>query len=257
MSELGRRTRLNRIFSHASGRILAVAADHMINYPVGMPDGLRRIEETIARIVDGRPNSITVNKGVATRCLIRFAGRVPFIVQQMALTPGRPGYADHADVEEVVAMGADAIAVSIFVKDEGELANLKRLSATVREAERFGLPVIPHIYPLTTRDGQRVPSNAPEDIFYAVRVGLEMGADVVKVPYTGDPKSFGDIVSATPIPIVTSGGPKCDTLDQAVAMLRDVVRSGAAGSAVGRNVWGFDDIPGAIALLKDALGIGG
>ncbi len=255
MSSVGKKIRLNRIFSDPSGRILAIAADHMINYPIGMPEGLRRIEETIKQIAEGKPSSITLNKGVAMRCSQHFAGRVPLIVQQMALTAGRPGYADHAQVEEVVAMGGDAIAVSILVKCEGELANMKRLSDTVREAERFGLPVIPHIYPIVPKDGAPSVSDAPEDIAYAVRVGLEMGADVVKVPYTGDVASFGDIVSVTPIPVVTAGGPKCETLDEAVKMLRDVARSGSAGSTVGRNVWGFPDIPGAIQQLKEALGM--
>ena len=253
MSTLGKQIRLNRIFRDPSGRILAIAADHMINYAVGMPEGLRRIEETVRLILESGPSSITLNKGIAMRCLGALAGRIPLIIQQMALTPGRHGYTDHADVEEVVAMGGDAIAVAMFVKDNSELENMKRLSTTVREAERFGLPVIPHIYPIVPRDGVPSVSNTPEDIAYAVRVGLEMGADVVKVPYTGDPVSFGQIVSVTPIPVVTAGGPKCETVDEAVAMMRDVVKSGAAGTTIGRNVWGFPDIPGTIARFKEAL----
>ncbi|HOZ45873.1 MAG TPA: aldolase [Candidatus Hydrogenedentes bacterium] len=255
MSTLGKRVHLNRIFSHPSGRILAVAADHMINYAVGMPEGLRHIEQTIAEIVEGRPSSITVNKGIALRCMERFAGRVPFIVQQMALTLRFPGFAAHVEVEEAVAMGADAIAVSIFVKSDAELETMKRLATTVREAERFGLPVIPHIYPLVMKDGVPSVSNTPEDVFYAVRVGLEMGADVIKAPYTGDPASFGDIVSVTPVPVVTAGGPQCNTLEEAEAMFRDVARSGAAGTTVGRNAWGFSDIPRTIRRLKAALGM--
>lgn len=253
MSAVGKQIRLKRIFSDPSGRILSVAVDHMINYAVGMPEGLRRIEETVGLIAEAKPSSITLNKGVAMRCWKQFGGRLPLIVQQMALTPGRRGFADHADVEEVVAMGADAIALAMFVKNEDELAYMKRLSQTVREAERFGLPVIPHIYPIVPKDGVPSISNTPEDVAYAVRVGFEMGADVVKAPYTGDAASFGDIVSLTPIPVVTAGGPKCETLDDAAAMMRDVVRSGAAGSTVGRNVWGFPNIKEAVHQLKLAL----
>lgn len=256
MPSLGKTVRLNRIFSHPSGRILAVAADHMINYPSGrLPDPLQNIEATIAKIIEGRPNSLTVNKGVAIRCLGKLAGRVPLIIQQMALGPDRIGLADHASAEEVVALGADAIACSIFVRREDELANLKQLSVTVREAERFGLPVIPHIYPLVKTDAGYVVSKDPDDLFYAARCGVEMGADVVKVPYTGDVASYAHIVRATPIPIVASGGPKCETLEEAEAMLREVAQSGAAGSTVGRNAWGFPDIPAAIHRLKAALGV--
>jgi class I fructose-bisphosphate aldolase len=80
-----------------------------------------------------------------------------------------------------------------------------------------------------------------------------MGADVLKVPFTGDAASFRDIVSVTPVPVVTAGGPKCETLEDAVSMVREVVRSGAAGSTIGRNVWGFNDIAQAVASLKTAM----
>lgn len=255
MSALGKQVHLNRIFSHPSGRILAVAADHMINYRGGIPAGLRQIEDTIRQIAEGRPSSITLNKGVAMRCGSMFAGRIPLIIQQTALTPDRPGFADHVEVEEAVALGADAIAVAVLVKCEGDLDNLKRLATTVREAERYGLPVITHIYPIAVKDGVAGVSTAPEDVFYAVRAGLEMGADVIKAPYTGDSETYRDIVAATPVPVVTAGGPKCDSLEEAVAMMHGVVKSGAAGSTVGRNVWGFPNIPETIRQLKAALEI--
>lgn len=130
---------------------------------------------------------------------------------------------------------------------------MRHLAAVVREAERYGLPVIPHIYPLSSAEELRAITHEPEDIFYAVRMGLEMGADVIKVPYTGDVASFRDIVSVAPVPVVTAGGPKCETLEEAAAMVSDVARTGAAGATIGRNVWGFHDIPGAIRRLKQAL----
>lgn len=253
MSELGKQVRLNRIFSHPSGRMLGIAVDHMINYPIGMPRGLRDIEVTVRKIVEGRPSSITLNKGVAMRCFKELAGRAPFIVQQMAI-PLRAGfdYADHTTPEEVVAMGGDAIAVSFFVKCPRELEYIKHLGQVVREAERFGLPVVPHIYPLEEGDPLAV-SRKAEDLYYAARVGFELGADLLKIPYTGDKASFADIVNSIPVRIVTAGGPKCETIEEAEAMMRDVAASGAAGATVGRNVWGFSDIPEAVARLKGAL----
>jgi DhnA family fructose-bisphosphate aldolase class Ia len=193
-----------------------------------------------------------MNKGAAMRFMPEHAGAVPFIVQQMALRPELPAFADHASVEEAVALGADAIAVAMFLKSEHEIAYIRHLSAVVREAERFGLPVIPHIYPLSSGDEKAAITHAPEDIFYCVRMGLEMGADVIKVPYTGDVASFRDIVSICPVPVVAAGGPSCPTLEDAVTMMREVAESGAKGATVGRNVWGFEDIPKAIGALKAA-----
>ncbi|HNR29642.1 MAG TPA: aldolase [Candidatus Hydrogenedentes bacterium] len=252
MSDLGKRIRLNRIFSHPSGRILSVAVDHLINYPTGLPQGLRTMDHTLREIVRGRPSALTMNKGIATRYGGLFAGITPLIVQSMALRPEEPDFADTATVEEVVALGADAIAVSMFVHGPFEIRYLRHLSAVVREAERYGMPVIPHIYPLTSGDERHAVAHDAEAVFYAVRAGLEMGADVIKVPYTGDPASFRDITAVTPVPVVCAGGPRCDTLDEADRMVRAVVAAGAAGATVGRNVWGFADIPAAIARLKAA-----
>ena len=40
---VGKLVRMNRIFSHSSGRLCSVAVDHFIGYGHGLPDGLRRI----------------------------------------------------------------------------------------------------------------------------------------------------------------------------------------------------------------------
>ena len=253
MSFLGKQTHLNRIFRHASGRVLTVAVDHMINYPVGLPQALRTIETTLDRIVAGAPDAITMNKGIAKRLMPKHAGRVPFIVQSMALRTDESFFAEQATAEEVLAMGADAIAVAMFVHCEMEIEYIHHLTKVVREAEPLGLPVIPHIYPLSSGDEKHAVVHDPEAIYYAVRVGLEAGADVIKVPFTGDAASFRDIVSATPAPIVTAGGPKCETLEEAEQMVRDVVASGAAGATIGRNVWGFSDPEAAVRRLSATM----
>ena len=252
-SSLGKQTRLNRIFSHPSGRMLGVAVDHLMNYPDGLPQGLKPIAETLRLIVEGGPSTLTMNKGTALRCMAPYAGKIPFIVQSMAMRADSDTYASHATVEEAVAMGADAIAVAMFVGNELELDYAQHLGDVVREAEPFGLPVIPHIYPLARGGSFHKVRHDAEHVFYAVRVGMEMGADVIKVPFTGDVASFRDIVNATPVPLVAAGGPKSETLEDAVAMLRAVAQSGAAGATVGRNVWGFEDIPEAVRQLRAAL----
>lgn len=253
MSSLGKQTRLNRIFSHPSGRILTVAVDHLINYPIGLPEGLRTMGKTLDAVVAGQPHAITMNKGVAMRFMPAHAGRVPFIIQSMALRPEWTEFAWTAHVEEVIAMGADAIAVAMFLKGKNEIQYVDHLARVVRESEQYGLPVIPHIYPVSSGDEKTSITHDPEDIFYAVRMGLEQGADVIKVPYTGDEASFRDIIAETPVPVVAAGGPKCETLEEAVVMMAAIARTGASGATVGRNVWEFPDIPEAIRKLTAAM----
>lgn len=253
MTTLGKATRLQRILAGGERKVLTVAVDHMINYPIGFPAGLRSMEHTLAQIVEGGADAVTMNKGIAMRYMAPHAGRIPLIIQSMALRPGEPDFADTATVEEVIGLGADAIAVAMFVYCDEEMAYLRHLSAVVREASRFGLPVIPHIYPLESGDEKHTVVHDPEHIHYAARAGLEMGADLIKVPYTGDVASFRDIVADIHAPVVAAGGPRCATLDEAAAMARDIGKSGAAGATMGRNVWEFPEIPYAIECLKQAI----
>lgn len=253
MSALGKKTRLNRIFSHPSGRIMSVAIDHLINYPIGLPEGLRDIQNTIDKIVEGRPSAITMNKGIAMHCMPKHAGKVPFIIQQVAVRADGSCFFANSTVEEVAEMGADAIAVAIIIKNATEAVQMKHLSQVVSQSEKYGLPVIAHIYPVGAEGENPSISNLAEDVFFATRIGIEMGVDVVKVPYTGDVSSYRDIISASPIPVVAAGGPKANTLEEAVAMMKEIAQTGASGATVGRNVWGFHDVPMAIRELQKAM----
>ena len=251
MTELGKQVRLNRLFSDPSGRLCSVAVDHFIGYQDGLPEGLRNLPAAIEAVVAGRPDAVTMHKGVAVSCWGRFAGQVPLIMQSVA---GRPD--DSADEcitrpEDAVRIGADAYAHCVFVCGPTEGAHLHRASQMIQEAEAVSMPVIVHTYPRRySPDGTVAISHEPEHIAWAVRCAIELGADVIKTPYTGDPDSFGQIVRDSPIPVVAAGGPRAETLDEALEMAAGVVASGAQGITVGRNVWGFDDITAAVKAFK-------
>ena len=61
----GKLVRMNRLFSHASGRLCSAAVDHFIGYGQGLPDGLRHIRQTLAAVVAARPDAVTMHKGIA------------------------------------------------------------------------------------------------------------------------------------------------------------------------------------------------
>jgi class I fructose-bisphosphate aldolase len=136
-------------------------------------------------------------------------------------------------------LGADAIAVSMYVRGAAEIDNLRMLADSVKKASQLGLPVITHVYPRCFKaDGTPYISTEPEDIAWAVRCGLEAGADIVKVPYCGDVKAYRQIVQDCSVPIVAAGGPKTETMLEALQMVKEVVEAGARGATVGRNIWG-------------------
>jgi class I fructose-bisphosphate aldolase len=240
---IGKKIRMQRLFSHASGNFLSVALDHFIGYDLGLPPGLRQVKNTLDKLVESKPDAVTLNKGIILSCWAPHAGKVPLIAQSVVCRPDIPHIQQLVNPEEAVKFGADAIAVSMFVRGVNEIDNLKVLAETVRAAAQFDLPVITHVYPRKfTSDNKPYISNEPEDIAWAVRSAVECGVDVVKVPYCGDVSAYRQIVQDCPIPLVAAGGPATNTFKEALQVMADVIAAGAKGATVGRNIWGSEQV---------------
>ncbi len=251
---LGKTVRLNRLFRHPSGRYCCIAVDHFIGYQDGLPPGLRDLRETLAAVVAGEPDAVTMHKGAALNCWGPFAGRVPLIVQSLLARPDDSANEAVASPEDAVRLGADAFATCAFVRGPTEAAYLRRVADCVRQGEHWEMPVILHVYPrVYAGDGPPRISFEPEHIAWAVRCGVELGVDVIKVPYCGDPDAYAQIVRACPPPLVAAGGPRADRLESALALARAVVGCGARGLTIGRNVWGFGATTAAVRMFKAVI----
>jgi len=249
---------MNRLFSHASGRLCSVAVDHFINYGEGLPPGLRHLRATLAAVVAGQPDAVTMHKGIAASFWTAHAGRVPFILQSSAIRPDDQAREQIAEPADAVRLGADGFAIAAFVRGPTEAAYLRTVADCVRQATAFEMPVICHIYPRNlTGDKTSFPSGtisfAPEDIAWAVRCAVEVGVDVVKTPYCGDVQAYAQIVADCPVPLVAAGGPKAESLRAALEMVAQVVRSGARGATIGRNIWGFEHVEAAVRAFKAVI----
>jgi len=249
---IGKKTRLHRLFSHPSGRLCSVAVDHFIGYGQGLPVGLRQICRTLEAIVAGKPDAITMHKGIAASAWEPYAGKAPLILQGIIGRPDDSAFELIAEPSDAICLGADAFAVAVFVRGTTEAAYLRILAECVRKATRFDLPVIGHIYPRDFSDTPKI-VHEPEQVAWAVRCGLECGVDVIKTPYCGDVKAFSEIVSDCPVPVVAAGGPKAEKIETALQMAHEVVQSGAKGATIGRNIWGFPQITKAVRVFKAVI----
>lgn len=250
--DLAKRIRLNRIFSHPSGRLCSVAVDHFIGYQKGLPKGLVNVPEALHQLMTGHPDAVTMLKGMAKSAWEPYAGTVPLIIQAVTFTADERVIEWAATPEEALRLGADAVAVSLGVYGPNEGKFLSLLTKAVESADRIGLPVIAHIYPRDFSKGATVVHD-PESIMWAVRCGIESGADVIKVPFTGDAASFRDIIATSPVPVVAAGGPKCDDLFSALELMVKIVESGARGATIGRNVWGSPDPTRSLIALRGVI----
>lgn len=160
-------------------------------------------------------------------------------------------------LENALELGATAVGYTVYSGSKYEDEMQKEFSQIIREAHSRGIPVIGWMYPrgkslfdrrsasktlkiaLEEQEKTNLPiDQTPSIVAYGARIGLELGADIVKVKYTGSPDSFRWVVqSAFPTKVVMSGGPITKTDDEFLSMVKDVLTAGAVGIAVGRNIW--------------------
>jgi len=154
-------------------------------------------------------------------------------------------------VNEAKRLGATAVGYTVYIGSAYEAKMMEEFSRIEDEAHEAGMLVTMWAYP---RGKKIIGKETDKDIVaYGARLALEMGADFVKVPYTGDTDSFSWVVkSAGTTGVLVQGGKKT-TLDIFLAQVDDAIKAGAMGAAVGRNVWQSDDPIGISKKLAEIV----
>ena len=82
---------------------------------------------------------------------------------------------------------------------------------------------------------------------------MELNADFVKVPYTGDIESFSWVVkTAGKTGVLAQGGKKTDA-NSFISEAEEIMKAGAKGMAVGRNIWQDEDPSRVSKRLSDVV----
>jgi DhnA family fructose-bisphosphate aldolase class Ia len=225
----GKRRRARR-FMAADGRCLLVAVDHAAYMGAGPPLA------SIAACAAGQPDGVLATWHTARR----YADELADIGVSAVLYR-----AEHA-----VALGADAVVILAFPGAPDEDRSLTRLGRLCAECEQLGLPVMAEMIP---GGWGRAVEWSVDNVRAAARIGVELGADIIKTVCPGPADTFAAVVEGCPAPVVALGGPKVDSEDEVVQLARGVIEAGAAGVAFGRNVWGSADPAKLIARLHDAV----
>ena len=121
-------------------------------------------------------------------------------------------------MEEAIALGADAVSIHINLGSPNESKMLEIGANVARDCTRWGMPLLTMIYPR----GKGIDSFSPQSVGHAVRVAEELGADMIKTNYPGDPEAFRKIVKACSVPVFIAGGEKTGDLES-LKIIRDAV----------------------------------
>ncbi|MGD9662878.1 MAG: 2-amino-3,7-dideoxy-D-threo-hept-6-ulosonate synthase [Porticoccaceae bacterium] len=236
---IGKSIRLERIVNRDTGRCIIVPLDHGVS--VGPIAGLTDVRDTVTSIVEGGANAVLMHKGLVPcghRARGRDIGLVVHLSASTNLSPFPGAKTLVCSVEEAIQLGADAVSLHLNLGDESERDMLAGMGQVTREAAHWGIPVLAMVY----GRGPKIASEFdPEVVAHCARAGMELGADLVKVPYTGDPESFARVVEGSCVPVVIAGGPKTPTTRAFLQMVHDSVQAGGSGLSVGRNIFQHKD----------------
>lgn len=236
---IGKNIRIERIINRESKRTVIIPMDHGVT--LGPIEGLQDMREAVSNVVAGGANAVILHKGMV-KAGYRGGGKdIGLIIHLSASTvlgPDSNAKVQVCSVKEAIQLGADAVSVHVNLGAASESQMLATLGEVGKECQEFGMPLIAMMY---TR-GKKIDNEFDvKYVKHAARVGAELGADMVKVNYTGSPDTFKEVVAGCPVPVVIAGGEKVETDTQLLEMVKGALKGGAAGVSIGRNAFQHRD----------------
>jgi len=235
--------RMNRIF-RSDGRALIVAMDHVgfMNKPL---PGLIQPGETIRQCAANGADAIMTTAGTAMACLndIGSAGLILTI-------PSFERPAIDLAAEYALRIGADAVKVLVYPFEHQPEPSILSLTWLGAQCAAWGMPLLAETIPGGWGGGPDV--RTPESLAAGARIGAEAGADFIKTFPTGDPAQFRIVADNCPVPVVILGGEKAGSDRELLQAVKAHIDNGAAGVAMGRNLWGHAQ-PGKLTAALAAV----
>ncbi len=232
---IGKQIRLERIIDRNSRKSVIIPMDHGVT--IGPVPGLIDMKKTVNAIAEGGANAIVMHKGLVAnghRGSGKDVGLIIHLSASTKLAPDPNAKMLVCSVDEAIRLGADAVSIHVNIGADDEKDMLKDLGHIAREAYNWGIPLLAMMY---TR-GKKIKNEFDISVVkHAARVGAELGADIVKVSYTGSPETFTEVVDGCFVPVVIAGGEKMETDEDILTMVRGSLDAGGAGVSIGRNAF--------------------
>lgn len=243
----GKTIRLERIINRMTGKTVIVPMDHGVT--VGPISGLIDMKKAVDNVVNGGANAIIAHKGIVKAGHRRTGKDIGLIVHLSAstsLSPNPTGKVLVCTVEEAIQLGADGVSIHINLGAPTDDEMLDHFGQVSQKCMQWGIPLVAMMY---TRGDKIKNEFDVNHIKHAARVGAELGADIVKVNYTGSVQTFAEVIQGCPAPVVIAGGEKLESDEDILTMVENAMQAGAAGVSIGRNVFQHTDPTQMIAAI--------
>ncbi len=238
---LGKAIRMERISNREDGRTVIIPMDHGVT--MGPIEGLVDMPVAVNKAAEGGADAVLGHVGLPLmghRGYGRDIGLILHLSASTSLAPDPNRKVLVSNVERAIKYGADAVSVHINLGAADESQMLRDLGQVAIECEGWGMPLAAMIY---TRGAKIESEYDVKVVKHAARVGAELGADLVKVNYTGSAETFREVVEgcgghkSDGIKVVIAGGEKMETDREILEMVEGALEGGAAGVSIGRNAF--------------------
>ena len=237
--------RLRHIFAE-DNRTVIVAFDHAGF--MGPVLGLENPGEFIESIVPTGIDAVLTTMGIARQFSDKL-GRLGLILRadggSSIRSPVRGEIGLPFSVEDALRLGADAVVCMGMIGFDEEPSSLRNLAELSSQSAIWNMPLLAEMLVKGPDKG----SPSVKDIEFAMRIGIELGADFLKVPYAGPAEDFTTAIKGCYKPVVVLGGSKKDDPAGLLENVAEAIDSGSNGVAIGRNIWQHPDPPGMCRAL--------
>lgn len=225
--------RMGNIFA-ADGKSVTLALDGFGFSAV--TDGVDKAARLVPEMAEHGLDNVLVTYGQAKNFASYFSSvglclRVD--VTTGVFDPSVPDNMPAFDVTDALRVGADGVVIMNFPGGHNERSTNAFAAMLAQQCDEWNMPFmcesLPYGYPVTTPE-----SAAPEVVAVASRFSEELGADIIKTRFSGTDDDRKIVENCT-VPVVALGGPK-SSHEKYFAFVAHVMRCGAKGVAVGRNI---------------------
>ncbi|SHK46593.1 Cgl0159 family (beta/alpha)8-fold protein [Paramaledivibacter caminithermalis] len=227
---------------------ICVAMDH--GFMSDPTENVRNFQAILNKVIKGGADSILISPGQLMNNKETIRSSDIFVILRVdwmnALRLGKENtknalpcsklmHTSIMSIKEALEYDVDAVVAYYVVGydeeiEEGTLLNCIEISKQCHELD------VPFIMEPMIIKGQVNGAMDAKILADAARISQEIGADALKIPYTGDKETFKSLVDGITIPILILGGANSGNDNDAYSLISDAIEIGASGILFGRKI---------------------
>lgn len=188
--------------------------------------------------LEGDYTAIAMQPGLAEKYYHKAYRDIPLIVKlngRTMMSHMNPLSKQTCSVDRAVKIGASAVGYTIYDGSPAEPEMFAEFGKICEEAHDYGIPVVAWMYP--RGPGVRGHEEDSDTIAYVARVGLELGADFIKIKYNHDPAGYEWAVKSAGRAKVLMADREWTSNEDLLNSVYESIKAGGTGVAFGRTIW--------------------